>query len=170
MPTKMKRMLFFNIKRCLACFGCEVACKVTHNRSSGSKWIELITVGPREIEGKLKMEFIPMNCRHCDDPPCMAVCPIKGAIYVRGDGIVLLNSKLCIGCRLCIQVCPFGAMQFNPEKRVVEKCDLCVDRIGKGLEPYCAQSCFGKCIEFKEVSEISTKRREIAAKNIIPGR
>lgn len=165
-----KKMLFFNVSRCLACYGCEVACKIEHHRSEGLRWIELITVGPQEIGGKIKMEFIPMNCRHCEDPPCMAVCPIKGAIYKRNDGIVLLNAKRCIGCKLCIQVCPFGAMQFNVEKGVAEKCDLCVERVDRGLEPYCAQSCFGKCIQYKEISEISKEKREIAIKNILVGR
>jgi Fe-S-cluster-containing dehydrogenase component len=164
-------MLYFNVKRCLACFGCEVACKIEHQRSSGPKWIEVITVGPEQaIDGKLTMEFIPMNCRHCEAPPCMAVCPMKGAIYKREDGIVLLNSKLCIGCRFCIQACPFGAMQFNAHKGVVEKCDLCVDRIDQGLQPFCAQNCFGKCIEFREVSELSQNKREAIVKNILMGR
>jgi len=163
-------MLYFNCKRCLGCFGCEVACKMEHQRSAGPKWIQVITVGPEEIDNRLVMELIPMNCRHCENPPCMAVCPIKGAIYKRRDGIVLLNSRFCIGCRLCIQVCPFGAMQFNDIRGVVEKCDLCVDRIDQGLEPFCAQSCFGKCIEFKEAAKLSQDKREISAKNILTGR
>lgn len=160
----LKRMLSFNSNRCVACGGCEVACKVHHHRPGGSKWIELITVGPEEIGGKLAMHFIPMTCQHCDDPPCLAVCPSKGAIYKREDGIVLLNSKLCIGCRLCVQACPFGAMQFNAEGGVAEKCDLCVDRVDQGLEPFCVVSCFGKCIEFKQVTELTRDRRQAVAK------
>ena len=163
-----KRMLYFNIKRCVACYGCEVACKVEHHRSSGPKWMELVTVGPEEIGGKLTMEFIPMNCRHCENPPCLSVCPAS-AIYQREDGIVLLNSERCIGCKFCIQVCPFGAMQFNAERGVVEKCDLCVDRIDQGLEPFCAKNCFGRCIEYKEVPELSKEKRSAVAKNIVVG-
>jgi Fe-S-cluster-containing dehydrogenase component len=163
-------MLSFNLKRCVLCFGCEVACKIEHNRSGGPKWIEVITVGPEEAGGKMAMEFVPMSCRHCEDPPCMAVCPSKGAIHQREDGIVLLNSELCIGCRFCIQACPFGAMQFNADRGVVEKCDLCVDRVDQGLEPFCAKNCFGKCIEFKTVEDLSKDRRAAIARNILVGR
>lgn len=153
----------------MACYGCEVACKIEHYRSDGVRWIEVITVGPEEVGGNLAMEFIPMTCQHCEDPPCMLVCPSKGAIYKREDGIVLLNSTLCIGCRLCVGACPFGAMQFNSESKIVEKCDMCVDRIDQGLEPFCAANCFGKCIEYKEVEEWSRERREAIARNIPVG-
>lgn len=111
----------------------------------------------------LRMSFVPLNCQHCDDPPCAKVCP-TGATYKRAeDGLVLVDSDKCIGCRMCMTACPYTARSFNwkePEYyaghalgdadasehqfNTVEKCDFCAHRLTRGEEPACMELCIGR--------------------------
>ena len=72
----------------------------------------------------LKQYFLPTVCQHCKDAPCVKVCP-TGATYQTEDGQVLVNKEKCIGCKMCMAACPYGARSYNPEAKVVEKCTLC---------------------------------------------
>jgi len=83
-----------------------------------------------------------------------------GAITKRGDGIVLIDEELCIGCRDCIEACPLGVMQFDEDKKVAQKCDLCVNRLDKGLQPSCVATCPSHCIFWGNTKEIAGKLRE----------
>jgi tetrathionate reductase subunit B len=87
-----------------------------------------------------KTFFVPKLCNHCDKPPCVAVCPV-GATYSTAEGVVLINRHACIGCRYCVQACPFGARYFNTQLKVVDKCTWCYHRITKGLLPACVEAC-----------------------------
>jgi tetrathionate reductase subunit B len=76
----------------------------------------------------------------CDNPPCVRVCP-TGASFVDADGIVLVNAADCIGCRYCMQACPYGARYFDEASGTVDKCTFCRHRIDEGLEPACVTTC-----------------------------
>lgn len=114
--------------------------------------------GPK-INGRLRLTYSPARCLHCSKPSCGEVCPVE-AIYQRSDGIVLIDAKICVGCKACIEACPFGVMQFNSEKGVAEKCHLCYHRIDRGERPACVDKCIGRCIHFGEVTEILTPLAE----------
>ena len=120
--------LFIDYELCFGCYACEAACKQENNLPVGPKWIRVITVGPERVNGRLSMDFIPMTCRHCSNAPCIHACP-QEAIRRREDGVVLISSELCIGCQECLSACPFGAPQFNAERDVMEKCNLCLPRL-----------------------------------------
>ena len=141
-------------KNCVGCNACEVACKQEHSLPVGTRWIRVFPDSPKEIEGKLQLRYIVTYCVHCSQPPCKDVCPVD-AITKREDGIVLINEELCIGCKDCIEACPLGVMQLDEEKGVAQKCDLCVDRIDKGLQPACIAACPSHCIYFGDVSDIT---------------
>ncbi len=99
--------------------------------------------------------FVSMGCFHCDQPACLAACPVEGAIIKRyEDGIVLIDQDKCIGCRRCEFACPYGAPQMNFETSKVEKCTLCVHRIDAGLEPACVTACPGLALQFGDMAEI----------------
>jgi len=149
--------LIFDLKRCIGCYACEVACKQEHNLPVGPRWIRVVKKGPIVVNGQLRMDFVPVTCKHCAIPPCIEACPVN-AITKREDGIVTIDPKLCNGCMECIQVCPFGAPQLNPEKKVVEICTLCVERIDKGLKPACVQSCYAKAISFGDINNLSRNK------------
>jgi len=109
---------------------------------------------PREIEGRLQLRYIVTHCMHCSQPLCKDVCPVD-AITKREDGIVLISQELCTGCKDCIEACPLGVMQFDEKKGLAEKCDLCVDRVDRGLQPACVAACPSHCIYFGDISRIT---------------
>jgi tetrathionate reductase subunit B len=87
-----------------------------------------------------KAFFVPKLCNQCSHPACVQVCPV-GATYKTEDGVVLVDDKRCIGCRYCIQACPYGARTFDERRGVPDKCTWCYHRITKGLQPACVDSC-----------------------------
>lgn len=125
----------------------------------GPRWIRVITVGPRKVNGKLRMDFLPMTCRHCSNAPCITACP-EEAIGRREDGTVAISAELCIGCLECLSACPFGAPQYNEERGIMEKCNLCLPRLEKGLPPACAQTCPAGAIYFGDAAQITERVRQ----------
>jgi len=87
-----------------------------------------------------KAFFVPKLCNQCEHPACVQVCPV-GATFQTKDGVVLIDEKHCIGCRYCVQACPYGCRYIDPRKRVVDKCTLCYHRITKGLTTACCEVC-----------------------------
>jgi len=128
----------------------------------------------------LKTQLFPLLCNHCDNPPCVRVCPTK-ATFKRKDGIVAQDPHRCIGCRFCMAACPYGSRSFNwvdprpyIEKRdptyptrtmgVVEKCTFCVERLARGLEPACVEKSNGGMV-FGNLSDPDSEVRKILASN-----
>ncbi len=106
-----------------------------------------------EIEG----EVLPMVCRQCDDPPCQKICPMGAISKYDPTGLVSVDYDKCIGCRMCISACPFGAMDYDLVGKKVMKCDLC------GGEPQCARFCDPKAIRFETKAKTSAEYRKLAA-------
>jgi formate dehydrogenase iron-sulfur subunit len=138
----MAKKYTFAVKKsaCMGCHACEVACKMEHGLGVGPRLIHVIERSP---------EFLPVYCHHCAKAPCIEACP-QDAIYRTTDGVVLIDEAKCIGCRECSQACPFDAMQFNDDREVAVKCDLCQERLAQGLEPACVSTCPTFCIRFDE--------------------
>jgi len=155
----VKKALLFNPDECLGCFACEVACKQEHGLQAGEHWIRIFKEGPIKTGRKWALKFISRRCRHCGRPACQEACPV-GAISKRSDGIVLFSEELCIGCKDCIEVCPFGAPQYNVEKDIVRACNLCVERIDRGLKPSCVHHCPTKALSFGDCNSYATPPRK----------
>jgi len=166
-----QKNIFVDLQYCIGCRACEMACKQENNIPVGIKWINVVKVGPRMVGNKLRMDFVPMRCRHCAKAPCIDACPEK-AIVKRSDGIVLIDQDVCTGCMVCAQACPFGAVQLNAKTQVAEKCTLCVHRVDAGLEPACVRICPSRCISFGDINELvrisQTKRAERIVENSVP--
>ena len=140
--------LVINEKACWGCRTCEVACKQELDLPVGIQLIKVVEDGPREVDGKLEFLFRVHVCQHCEDAPCAQVCP-EEAIKRRDDGIVVLDQDKCVGCRLCVEECPYDAIAFDEDRGVAQKCNLCVERVDRGLLPACADNvCLGHCIDF----------------------
>jgi len=117
--------------------------------------------------------FVPKLCNQCAEPPCVQVCPV-GATFQTQDGVVLVDDERCMGCRYCIQACPYGARYLNPVKRTADKCTFCYHRITKGLLPACVEVCpteariFGdlkaeadRLVRFHRVNQISVLKPDL---------
>ncbi len=145
--------LVVNTVDCVGCSACEVACKQEHDIPVGPRWIKVSTQGPREIEGRQQLRYDVAHCLHCVKPECRDVCPVD-AITKREDGIVLVDAELCNGCMACLDGCPLGVMQFDDEKGLAEKCDLCVTRLDRGLNPACVDACPASCMYSGDIAEV----------------
>jgi Fe-S-cluster-containing dehydrogenase component len=146
--------LEINHEACWGCKTCEVACKQENRAADGVKLISVSEEKPRMIDGKLDFVFRVNLCRHCDEPPCVSACP-EEAIAKRSDGIVVMDYDLCTGCQLCIEACPYDAIDFDDEKGIAQKCNLCHHRVDRGLIPACADNvCLAHCIYFGDPAEI----------------
>jgi Fe-S-cluster-containing dehydrogenase component len=136
---------------CWGCKTCEVACKQENRAADGVKLISVAEDGPQVIDGKLNFVFRVNLCRHCDDPPCAEACS-EEAIFKRSDGIVVMDYDLCTGCQSCIEACPYEAIDFDPQKGIAQKCNLCHHRVDQGLIPACADNvCLAHCIFFRDL-------------------
>lgn len=153
--------LAIDLDRCIGCRACEVHCQVEHDLPAG---IRLMHVHPHPEDLAFGIPVFPLACAHCADPPCRAVCPV-GAIRRRPDGVVLLDSAACIGCRFCIIACPYGAPQWDPGRGRVIKCDLCVDRVEQGLWPACATKCSMKAIHLLDAERLGLVLGETARRD-----
>lgn len=146
--------IYIDDQACWGCKTCEVACKQEMNPSDGIKLIGVSEDGPKMVDEALFFTYRINICQHCDDPPCADACPDE-AISKRSDGIVVMDYDLCTGCQLCIEVCPYDAIDFDNHKGIAQKCNLCHHRVDKGLIPACADNvCLAHCIYFKSPAEI----------------
>lgn len=148
--------LAVDIAACCGCLACSVACKQEHDLPVGPQWVTVHRNEPRLIEGKLQLRYTVQHCMHCHEPKCQEACP-EEAITRRADGVVLINPTQCNGCRMCLEACPFGVIQFDMADGVARKCDLCVDRLARGKPPACVSCCLSHCIYAGEVSEVAKK-------------
>jgi formate dehydrogenase iron-sulfur subunit len=148
----MSRAIYSDFRRCIYCRACEIACEREH---AGHCYIRVIR--PDEAYS------VPLNCRHCEIAPCVAVCPTQ-AISRTSEGMVSIEARKCIGCQYCVVACPFGALQFDAVNRIVGKCDLCQHRLSEGEVPACVATCPAQALIYGNLDTImSKKRQEVAA-------
>jgi anaerobic dimethyl sulfoxide reductase subunit B (iron-sulfur subunit) len=142
-----------NVSRCSGCMACVVACMDQNDlpeNGPGFRHVASIETGSYP---SAEISFASISCFNCGNAPCVIVCP-TGAIKRRSqDGIVQVNPDLCIGCRSCLTVCPFGAPGFL-EGNKMSKCNSCLERVDHGLEPACVRICPTRALGFGPVDEL----------------
>ena len=182
-----------DLRRCVGCQTCTAACKQANGTPPGVQWRRVLDLEVGEYP-RVKRAFVPVGCMHCDDPPCMHVCP-STATRKRADGIVTIDYDLCIGCAYCAVACPYEARykvdkqefafqekiesERHDSKRigVATKCTFCVERIDAGLAkgltpgvdpeatPACVNSCIAGALHFGDADDPHSNISQLLAEN-----
>ncbi len=166
-----KFVMVIDLSRCKNLKKCQSACNHMHHLHPGHSWIKVHSMQDAD---KTAPYWQPTTCMHCDEPPCVKVCPVD-ATFKRKDGIVLIDSDRCIGCRFCMAACPYSTRVFNWEKPdlpaaiaaqpyscetsvpqklgTVGKCDFCPDMVRQGTLPHCVSACPNGVFAFGDIYE-----------------
>jgi len=166
MRNKKKRLaMLFDLRKCIGCNACAVACKSENNVPLGvwRNWVKKIEKGNYPYA---KEFYLPIVCNNCDKPICVTVCPVNAGIK-RPDGIVTIDPHRCIGCRYCMASCPYGVRYISPTKKIAEKCYWCHHRIDAGLEPACVLACPTGAIIFGDLNDPRSDISKVMAKNAV---
>ncbi len=148
----MAKVLMIDYEKCTGCRLCEQVCSVKHEGVSNPARSR-IKIVKWEMEGR----YVPMSCQQCESAPCMAVCPVKAISRDEEMGRVDIDYDVCIGCRMCVAICPFGAMSFDILAQKVIKCDFCDG------DPLCVKFCEVGAIQYVDASMVSTVKQVAAA-------
>jgi Fe-S-cluster-containing dehydrogenase component/formate-dependent nitrite reductase membrane component NrfD len=126
-------------RKCIGCHACSTACKSENEVPLGvyRTWVKYVETGSFP---NTQRHFQVTRCNHCANPPCVRICPVT-AMYQRADGIVEFDPEVCIGCKACMQACPYDAIYIDPETGTAAKCHYCSHRTELGLEPACVVVC-----------------------------
>jgi formate dehydrogenase iron-sulfur subunit len=157
--TDIKHKAFlFDATRCIDCRACMVACSVENKIEMDKTRIWVAGIGLKGEFPHLVRASMVYHCMHCNEPDCLSACPV-GAYNKRADGPVIYNKDKCIGCRYCMNACPFGVPHFDFNKGLLEgafidKCTFCPQRIDIGLEPACVATCPTDALVFGERADL----------------
>ncbi len=155
--TKQHAYLF-DATRCIDCRACMIACSVENNVEMGESYIWLSGAGVMGEYPDLKRASMPYHCMHCLEPDCESACPV-GAWHKREDGPVVYDASKCIGCRYCMNACPFQVPHFDWNKGIIEgafirKCTMCTQRLEVGQVPACVHTCPTNALVFGERADL----------------
>ena len=172
--TKKKLGLVIDLDTCVGCHACVVNCKEWNTGGYGAPLADQDAYGDKPVGAWLnrvhtyeisppnaaaRIVHFPKSCLHCDDAPCVTVCPTGASFKRSEDGIVLVDEDMSIGCGLCAWACPYGAREMDPVENVMKKCTLCVDRIYNenipeiDREPACVRTCPSRARHFGDLSD-----------------
>ncbi len=150
-------------RSCIGCHACSTACKSENEVPLGvyRTWVKQVEHG---AFGEARRHFQVTRCNHCAKPPCVAICPVT-AMYKRPDGIVEFDGDVCIGCKACLQACPYDAIYIDPETHTAAKCHFCAHRTDLGLEPACVVVCPTQAIVAGDLDDPDSRIRHLLAEH-----
>ncbi|MDH4262170.1 MAG: polysulfide reductase NrfD [Spirochaetia bacterium] len=159
----MKYGFILDNRKCIGCHACTVACKSEHSVPIGVNrtWVKYIEKGTFPDSRRY---FTVMRCNHCENPPCVDICPV-GALFQREDGIVDFNNQRCIGCKSCTQACPYDSLYIDPNTMTAAKCNFCAHRIDQGLNPACVNVCPEEAIICGDMDDPSSAISKLMGRN-----
>lgn len=167
-----------NSSACTGCKACQIACKDKNNlpvgirwrrvyHYSGGGWVADARHPDLMVPNRIFAYSVSLSCMHCQDPACVSVCP-TGAMSKGEDGIVTVNSDVCIGCRYCEWACPYDAPQFDEASGVMTKCNFCQDLLAQGQNPACVDACPMRALDYGELEELQATYGTLNAVEPLP--
>ncbi|WP_028118093.1 DMSO/selenate family reductase complex B subunit [Ferrimonas senticii] len=167
---------YFDASKCNGCKACHIICKSRFNGEQG--------VIPRRVyeyvggqyqanhDGTITSStfayYTSVSCNHCNKPACTEVCPTGASRKRSSDGLVVVDQNECIGCGRCSRACPYDAPQLDPIRRVMVKCDGCLDLLQQGQQPLCVSGCPQRALDFGTVAELKRKYPMAEFANVAP--
>lgn len=150
-------------RKCIGCHACSVACKSENEvpLSVSRTWVKYVETGTYPNS---RRHFQVTRCNHCANPPCVRICPTQ-AMYQREDGIVEFDNSFCIGCKACLQACPYDAIYIDPDSHTAAKCHYCAHRTDIGLEPACVVVCPERAIIAGDMNDTNSEISQLLARN-----
>ena len=158
-PMKQVGMII-DLRRCVGCHACAVACKTEHEVALGGFRIRTHYLHRPD---RPTFRFLPMMCMHCQDAPCIPACP-QEAIQRLPDGRVDINKGDCLTNRDCIKACPYDAIHIDPQTERADKCNLCQQRTEVGLQPACVEACPTEALKFGDIGDAGSEVAVLAVK------
>jgi anaerobic dimethyl sulfoxide reductase subunit B (iron-sulfur subunit) len=143
---------YIDTDRCVQCHACELACKIWNGLEPGIRWRKVMDSWSGHFP-EVRNLTVSFSCVHCEKPACVYACPEKAVSKRSEDGIVVVDSLKCVGCRTCETACPFGIPQYG-RNGVMQKCHMCLDRLAQGMEPSCVTTCPGEALQFGTIGRL----------------
>jgi anaerobic carbon-monoxide dehydrogenase iron sulfur subunit len=148
----MAKVLVTDYEKCTGCRICEQVCSVKHEGVSNPARSRI-----KVIKWESTGRYVPMSCQQCESAPCLLICPVKAISREESLNRVKVDYEICIGCRMCVAICPFGAMGFDVLAKKVMKCDLCDG------DPQCARFCDVHAVSYLDANDESVKKKRAVA-------
>ncbi|RYH06796.1 sulfate reduction electron transfer complex DsrMKJOP subunit DsrO [Tropicimonas sp. IMCC6043] len=153
-----------DLRKCIGCQACTVAC-IMENDVPEDAFRTHVSVYELVKDGQdPAMVMLPRLCNHCENPPCVPVCPVE-ATFKAESGEVLVDASRCVGCAYCVQACPYDARFINHETQTADKCTFCFHRTQAGLLPACVETCVGGARNFGDLNDPESAVSKLLAEN-----
>ncbi len=165
----MAKIIVVDEERCLGCKSCTIACAMAH--CEAQTLVEAMNA-ENPPQARVHIEPVgafgmPMQCRHCEEAPCITVCPTEAIYRAEGEASpVLMDQDRCIGCKMCMFVCPFGVIELSRDGKAMIKCDMCIERTEASEPPACVAACPTGALRFEELDDYLRQRRRQAAQRV----
>ncbi len=153
----MNKVLVVDYEKCTGCRSCEMACSLFHVQECNPVK-SAVQIVKWEVEGL----DVPVICQQCEEPACANICPVRAISRDAATDAMIVDYDLCIGCRMCMVACPFGAVSFDMTKRQIIKCDLCGDS-----DPWCVRFCETRALTYKLPPAASMDKKRVAGRRLV---
>jgi len=151
--------MVIDVQKCIGCQACTVSC-IMENAVPENSFRTIVSIYEVHAGEQTGTYMLPRLCNHCEDAPCIPVCPV-GATFQRHDGIVVVDGERCVGCGYCVQACPYDARFINHDTGKADKCTLCAHRVDAGLLPACVETCVGAARIFGDLNDPTSQVRQL---------